>query len=121
MMKRALTGPTEAHESSVETRGNAASFGAGRARRAMLAISVPAASIMAGMPVFAESPAGPADETTTLSEVVVTANKLNSTVVLETPASIQAISGQDLQKQGVAGFMDIAAQIPGLSVQDLGP
>src|SRR5882757_6851335 len=97
------------------------SFGAGRARRAMLVASVAAASIMTGMPVFAASPAGPSDDTTALSEVVVTANKLNSTVVLETPASIQAISGQDLQKQGVAGFMDIAARIPGLSVEDLGP
>jgi outer membrane receptor protein involved in Fe transport len=97
------------------------SFGAGRARCAMLVVSVAAASIMSGMPVFAASAAGPSDDTTPLSEVVVTANKLNSTPVLETPASIQAISGQDLQKQGVAGFMDIAAQIPGLSVQDLGP
>ncbi len=87
----------------------------------MLVVSVAAASIMSGMPVFAASPAGPSDDTTPLSEVVVTANKLNSTGVLETPAAIQAISGQDLQKQGDVGFMDVAGAIPGLSVQDLGP
>src|SRR4051794_17637694 len=90
-------------------------------KRALTVVSMAAASIMAGLPVRAASPAAPSDDATGISEVVVTANKLNSTVVLETPASIQAISGQDLQKRGVAGFMDIAAQIPGLSVQDLGP
>jgi outer membrane receptor protein involved in Fe transport len=134
-MKRALTGapaahaaapageqvPTEAHSSSVATPGNAVSLEVTGCNRAMLVVSAAAASIMTGMPVFAASPTAPSDDTNTLGEVVVTANKLNSTVVLETPASIQAISGQDLQKQGVAGFMDIAAQIPGLSVQDLGP
>src|SRR5438045_3428938 len=101
-MKRALTGAADAAAASLEVAGS---------RRPMLVISAAAASIMTGVPVFAASPAAPSDDTSNVSEVVVTANKLNSTVVLETPASIQAISGQDLQKQGVAGFMDIAAQI----------
>jgi outer membrane receptor protein involved in Fe transport len=56
-----------------------------------------------------------------LTEVVVTANKLNAEKVLDTPASIQAISGDALQSAGVSGIMDIAGEIPGLSIQDLGP
>jgi outer membrane receptor protein involved in Fe transport len=62
-----------------------------------------------------------ADSSLELQEVVVTANKLNATKVLDTPASIQAISGDALQNAGVSGIMDVAGQIPGLSIQDLGP
>ncbi len=62
-----------------------------------------------------------ADAGLELQEVVVTANKLNATKVLDTPASIQAISGDALQNAGVSGIMDIAGDIPGLSIQDLGP
>jgi iron complex outermembrane recepter protein len=56
-----------------------------------------------------------------LEEIVVTANKLNAQKVLDIPASIQAISGDTLQSQGASGIMSIAGQIPGLSIQDLGP
>ncbi len=62
-----------------------------------------------------------ADNGVALEEVTVTANKLNAQKVLDTPASIQAISGDALQNQGVSGIMDVAGQIPGLSIQDLGP
>jgi iron complex outermembrane receptor protein len=93
----------------------------GRHARAMWVASVAAASLMSDLPVFAATPAGSTDDTTALNEVVVTANKLNSAGVLETPGAIQALSGQDLQKRGDAGFMDVAAAIPGLAVQDLGP
>jgi iron complex outermembrane recepter protein len=61
------------------------------------------------------------DSSLVLEEVTVTANKLNATKVLDTPASIQAISGDALQNAGVSGIMDIAGDIPGLSIQDLGP
>ncbi len=50
-----------------------------------------------------------------------TANKLNAQRVLDIPASIQAISGDSLQAAGVSGIMDVAGQVPGLSIQDLGP
>jgi iron complex outermembrane receptor protein len=56
-----------------------------------------------------------------LEEIVVTANKLNAQKVLDTPASIQAISGDSLQSIGASGIMSIAGQVPGLSIQDLGP
>src|SRR5438105_1180540 len=63
----------------------------------------------------------PVPDSSALAEIVVTANKLNATKVLDTPVSIQAISGDALQRSGSAGIMDIAGDIPGLSIQDLGP
>ena len=63
----------------------------------------------------------PAADSSALEEIVVTANKLNATKVLDTPVSIQAISGDALQRSGSAGIMDIAGDIPGLAIQDLGP
>src|SRR5580692_721608 len=56
-----------------------------------------------------------------LEEIVVTANKLNAQKVLDIPTSIQAISGDALQAAGASGIMSIAGEIPGLSIQDLGP
>lgn len=63
----------------------------------------------------------PSAEAADLTEVVVTANKLNATKVLDLPVSIQAISGDALQRAGSVEIMDIAGTIPGLSIQDLGP
>lgn len=63
----------------------------------------------------------PAADSSALEEVTVTASKLNATKVLDTPVSIQAISGDALQRSGASGIMDIAGAIPGLSIQDLGP
>lgn len=54
-------------------------------------------------------------------DIIVTASKQGASTLLKTPASIQAILGDELQKQGVAGFQDVAGKIPGLAVQDLGP
>jgi iron complex outermembrane recepter protein len=88
----------------------------------MLAASVGIAATLAQIPISAfGQTVGASASSGGLDEIVVTANKLNSQKVLDTPASIQAISGDALQSLGVSGFMDIAGFIPGLSVQDLGP
>jgi iron complex outermembrane receptor protein len=60
-------------------------------------------------------------DSSALQEVVVTATKLNAAKVLDVPASLQAISGDTLERQGASGIMSIAGQVPGLSIQDLGP
>jgi outer membrane receptor protein involved in Fe transport len=73
-----------------------------------------------GLANAADADAADADSAV-LQEIVVTANKLNAQRVLDVPVSIQAISGDALQRAGAAGIMDIAGQIPGLSIQDLGP
>ena len=91
-------------------------------RRAILTTSAGAAALLLAAPAFAADSAAATDSSTTgVAEVVVTANKLNATKVLDTPSAIQAISGAALQKAGAIGFLDIASKIPGLSVQDLGP
>lgn len=76
--------------------------------------------IVPGIAAAADA-AAPASDSTALEEVTVTANKLNAQKVLDVPAAIQAISGEALQRSGAAGIMDIAGNIPGLSIQDLGP
>src|SRR5882724_2566031 len=84
----------------------------------MLAVSAGMTAMLAGAPAVA---ADTSSESAPIEEIVVTANKLNAQKVLDVPASIQAISGDWLQRAGSSAFMDIAGQIPGLSVQDLGP
>jgi iron complex outermembrane recepter protein len=81
-----------------------------------LAVSVGIAAALTGVPVFAAD-----TSSEPLEEIIVTANKLNAQRVLDIPASIQAISGESLQAAGVSGIMGIAGEIPGLSIQDLGP
>ncbi|HEX3951707.1 MAG TPA: TonB-dependent receptor [Steroidobacteraceae bacterium] len=77
-----------------------------------------AAALAAPLVSLAETVAA---NSTGLEEIVVTANKLNAQKVLDIPVSIQAISGESLQNQSAAGIMSIAGQVPGLSIQDLGP
>src|SRR5579859_72001 len=55
-----------------------------------------------------------------LQEIVVTAEKRESTV-LKTPISITAISGEDLQAQGLTRLEDVAAEVPGISMKQFAP
>jgi iron complex outermembrane receptor protein len=67
----------------------------------------------------AEPAAGPAQDQE-LQEIVVTAEKRESTVQ-KTPISITAISGADLQAQGTTDFQSVAQQVPGISFKTSGP
>src|ERR1700733_6761993 len=55
-----------------------------------------------------------------LTEVVVTAQKRASTVQ-ETPISISAVSGEDLQARGVSSLAVLAQGTPGISLKTEGP
>jgi len=66
--------------------------------------------------VWAQS-APPSQE---LQEIVVTAEKRDSTVQ-KTPISITAISGLDLQAQGLSDMTSVAQQVPGVSFKTSGP
>ena len=55
-----------------------------------------------------------------VSEVVVTAQKRSSTVQ-DTPISITAIGGQDLQARGMTDFTTLAQSVPGVSLKSEGP
>jgi iron complex outermembrane receptor protein len=85
----------------------------------MLAAGAAMATLI-GLPLAAQGDASGATDSS-LNEIVVTANKLNAQRVLDIPVSIQAISGDALQAAGASGIMSIAGDIPGLSIQDLGP
>ena len=76
-----------------------------------------ALAALAARPAAADSGNG----TGALTEVVVTATKLKAADVLNVPASIQAISGETLAREDASGISSIAGQIPGFSMQDLGP
>ena len=55
-----------------------------------------------------------------LQEIVVTAEKRESTVQ-KTPISITAISGADLQAAGISDFTAVAQEVPGISFKTSGP
>src|SRR3984957_579685 len=55
-----------------------------------------------------------------LQEIIVTAEKRESTVQ-KTPISITAITGADLQAQGVTDMVSVAQQVPGISFKTSGP
>jgi len=79
-------------------------------------LALGAAGLLFGAPLLAADQAGGE-----LSDIVVTANKLKAEKILDIPVSMQAIGGDTLQNAGASGIMDIAGEIPGLSIQDLGP
>jgi iron complex outermembrane receptor protein len=97
----------------------------GRAFTAKLGISVRLLAAGVGIAATLGAPLSLAQSVAAgsggLEEIVVTANKLNAQKVLDIPASIQAISGDSLQSIGASGIMSIAGEVPGLSIQDLGP
>ncbi len=55
-----------------------------------------------------------------LEEIVVTAEKRSSTVQ-ETPMSLTAVSGTQLESQGIVSVEDLAAHVPGISMRTAGP
>jgi iron complex outermembrane receptor protein len=61
-----------------------------------------------------------AAQSPTLGEVVVTAQKRESTAE-KTPISMTAVTGADLQERGITDFSSIAAQIPSVSMKTNGP
>jgi iron complex outermembrane receptor protein len=68
----------------------------------------------------APTPGAGGASATVLEEVVVTAEKRTSTVQ-KTPISLTAITGSDLQAQGVSDMLTVAQQVPGISFKTSGP
>ena len=68
----------------------------------------------------ADSAVTPENSTTTLEEVVVTAQKRVSTVQ-DTPISISAVTGEDLLARGVSSLASLAQGTPGVSLKSEGP
>ncbi len=64
--------------------------------------------------------ASSSDTSGTLGEIVVTAQKRASTVQ-DTPISITAVSGADIQDRGITDVATLAAATPGVSLKSNGP
>src|ERR1700729_673971 len=71
-------------------------------------------------PALAQTPAPTAKEHTGLEEIVVTAEKSESTGQ-KTPISITAISEAELQARGLSDSRSIAQETPGVSMKTSGP
>ena len=83
----------------------------------LLALAIPSA--------FAQSAAGPGSapssgSTAAVEEIVVTAEKRSSTIQ-DTPISISARSGEELQQSGITDLSGVIHEVPGISVRTAGP
>jgi outer membrane receptor protein involved in Fe transport len=86
----------------------------------MTAAALLSSSAMA-LALDAHAAAAPAaDSANSVTEVVVTALKHSSTVQT-TPASIDAVSGSDLQARGITSLATLAQGTPGVSLKSEGP
>jgi len=86
-----------------------------RPRAALLATS----AILFAASASAQT-ASTTDSSATLGEIVVTAQKRTSTVQ-DTPISITAVSGADLQDRGITDISTLAASVPSVSLKSNGP
>jgi iron complex outermembrane receptor protein len=75
----------------------------------LLALAVP--------PAFGQSAAGTSGN---IEEIVVTAEKRTSTIQ-DTPISISARSGEELQQSGITDLAGVIHEVPGISVRTAGP
>ena len=89
-------------------------------RNVALAAAVAGSFALPGLAWSVQNGADAAGPPGAVEEVVVTAEKRESTVQ-KTPISITAISGVDLQAQGVSDLLSVAQQVPGLSFKTSGP
>ena len=90
--------------------------------RHLRALAVLAGAVCAAAAADAQTTAataGPAGDAG-LAEIIVTAEKRSSTIQ-DTPISISALSGEQLQQQGIEGIAGVVQSVPGLSMRTSGP
>jgi iron complex outermembrane receptor protein len=84
------------------------------------AVLLASSAVAFAIPASAQTAAPNADSSSTLGEIVVTAQKRVSTVQ-DTPISITAVSGADIQDRGITDVSTLAAATPGVSLKSNGP
>ncbi|HXY97948.1 MAG TPA: TonB-dependent receptor [Steroidobacteraceae bacterium] len=72
------------------------------------------------LPLAQPAPAQQRTDTTQLQEIVVTAQKRESTVQT-TPISLTAVTGADIQDRGLTDLSNLVLSVPGVSVHTSGP
>ena len=88
--------------------------------RALMVFALTCAAGFSGAAFAAAPPGNAPAENTGLEEIVVTAEKRDSTVQA-TPISITALSAADLQQQNIATVEDLVGKVPGISLRTAGP
>jgi iron complex outermembrane receptor protein len=74
-----------------------------------------------GTPALAATPSGsPGESNTGLEEIIVTAEKRESTVQA-TPIAMTALSAGDLAEENIGSIQDLVGAIPGISLRTAGP
>ena len=76
--------------------------------------------LAAGVPALAQQAGNAPAPASQIEEIVVTASKRAGTVQ-DTPISVSAYSGQDIQDRGITDFNSLAASTPGVSLKSSGP
>jgi outer membrane receptor protein involved in Fe transport len=105
-------------DSRMRTMLCAADAGAKRVGTSIAAVLILAATF--DRPALAAPAASASGENTGLDEIVVTAEKRNSTVQA-TPIAMTALSGADLLQENINSVIDLVGTVPGLSVRTAGP
>src|SRR5258707_124796 len=77
-------------------------------------------STLSGGPAAAQQAPATQGSAPTLDEVIVTAEKRESTV-LKTPINITAVTGTQLQEEGISSIERVIQQVPGISFRTAGP
>ena len=67
----------------------------------------------------AQTPSTPTDEE--ISEEIVVSAQKRTTTLQEVPFSVAAVTNEDIKQSGATNIVDIARNIPGLYITDLGP
>jgi iron complex outermembrane receptor protein len=111
----------DSHRCNTKTTGSAAAWLAG-VSASLLLTCLPLLAAAAPAPAAASATAAAADTTDTsgLLEIVVTAERFNSTIQ-NTPISISAVTGDQLAAAGLTRIEDLAHEVPGLSMRSAGP
>ena len=92
---------------------------ASSALRALLQLMVLIAATTSRL-AFAQNGSSDIRPDESLQEIVVTAEKRNSTIQ-DTPISLTAITGDQLQAQGISDMKGVIAEVPGISMRTSGP
>lgn len=114
----AMRGPCPARKPSMRSNRRSGDF--------VAAISYPAfiaAILLNGSGAHAQAVAAnaaPSAETAGAPDIVVTAERRQSTVQ-SSPLSITALTGEDLARRGVANIADLARAVPGIAIRSAGP
>jgi iron complex outermembrane recepter protein len=88
--------------------------------RASMVSALLCALALNGSSIAAAAGNSPAENNTGLEEIVVTAEKRDSTVQA-TPISITALSAGDLAQENIMSVQDLVGNVPGLSARTAGP